>query len=106
MRYGRTYSHLRAANLEGDDRLADRRGSRGDGAEPLRRAQCLEIERDDCGCIVVQQVFEAVRHLDVSLVASRHELGEPDAARGAAREQRAQNPAALRDDGNLTSRKL
>ena len=46
------------------------------------------------------------KHLHVSLVPGGHELGEADAAADAARQERAEDAAALRNEGNRAAREL
>ena len=75
-------------------------------AKLLRMPYCLDVQRDDRGGLVVDEVIDEVGQLQVDFVAGRNQLGQSDAARGSARQQRAQNAAALRDDPDVAGRKL
>jgi len=87
-----------AAELVGDHGLAGRvRLARG-GRKRARVAHGLEEEQDDARLGIVGEEADDLADAEVGLVADRDELGEPQAARGAAREHRAEHGAALRDE--------
>ena len=80
----------------GDDRLAGRRRPPGHGLEAVGPANRLQEQQDRAGRRIVDQHLADLGDPEVGLVAHRHQLGEADAARLAARQQRSQHAAAMR----------
>ncbi|CUI33553.1 Uncharacterised protein [Achromobacter xylosoxidans] len=76
--------------LAGPDRLARRGAKRGGVADGL------DIERNHPGRRIIGQRADEIRQVQVDFVAGGDQLGKSDAAGGGARQQRAQNPPALR----------
>lgn len=102
VRHGRACACLGAADLEDHHRLALARRLQRRGAEFVRMAQPLHVERDDRGGLVVRQVVHEIGQVQVDLVAGGNQLRQPDAARRGTREQGTEDAAALRDHADGT----
>ncbi len=68
------------------------------GGEALGIAHGLEEQQDHARLGIGGEQLDQLAHAEVRLVADRHQLGEAEAARRAAREQRAEHGAALRHE--------
>src|SRR5919204_1718517 len=98
VRARKALARLRAAKLVRDDRFA---GSvrRARGARKARGiAHGLEEKQDHLRVRVFRQKPNELAQAEIGLVADGHELGEAKAPRGAARKDRAEHRAALRDE--------
>jgi hypothetical protein len=71
-----------------------------------RVAHRFDIERDDPGGLVVGQVVDEVGQFQIDLVAGGDQFGQADAARRGARQQRAQDAAALRHHPDAAHREV
>ena len=100
VRHRRLGARLGATDLERHDRLAVARRLQRRGAKLGRIAHRLDVERDDLGRVVVGEVVDEIRQLEVDLVARRDELRQSDPARRGTRQERAEDAAALRDDAD------
>ena len=84
-----------AAELIGDHRLAGRKRAARCGSQNVPVAHGLDEQQDRLGFRIVDQQVDQLAHAQVAFIADADHAGEADAARGAPRQQRAQNGAAL-----------
>ncbi len=98
-------ARLRAADLEGHHRLARARRLQRGRAELLRvRARFPRTARSPRVAGVVGQVVDEIRQFQIHLVAGGDQLRQADAPRRGARQQRAQDAAALRHHADAAGR--
>ena len=95
MRFGQLLADLGAAELVGDHRLARRMGAPRRVRQALAIAQRLHEQQDRVGPGIVDQQVGDLAHREIDLVADRDQPREADAARIGARQQGADQAAAL-----------
>ena len=83
------------AELIGDHRLAGRKRAARCGGENRPVANGLDEQQDRLGLGIIDQQVDQFAHAQVAFIADADHAGEADTPRGAPRQQRAQNGAAL-----------
>ena len=94
----------RSADLGDDQRLAGIRGLVGNGAEPFRAANSLEVKEEDVGAALVEPPIDIVMSLQNSLVAGADLMREIQLPVAAPAQEREGQRAALAADRNRPSR--
>ena len=106
MRARQLLADVGAPELVGDYRLAGLVRPPRRARQPLTIAQRLQEQQDGPGLRIVDQHVRDLADREVDLVADRDQSREADAARVGARQQRADQAAALADDGPVASAQL
>ena len=106
VRLGELLADVGAAELVGDDRLAGGMRPPRRARQPLAVAQGLHEQQDRLGLGIVDQQVGDLADREVDLVADRDQPREADAARIGARQQRADQAAALADQAPAAGAQL
>jgi len=96
----------RAAERVGDQRLAGRVRLAGELCEPVGAPNGLEEQQETVGARVIDEQAAEIADRQIGLVADRDQAGEADAARLAARQQGADQAAAVRQHGQAAGQQL
>ena len=90
------FAHFRAAEFDGENRLAFVERLLGDGHELIRSANAFDHQRDDFGVGIIDQKRKIIDEIEAHFVAAGNRVAETDAALGGAFDPVAERAATLK----------